>query len=56
MRDAMPAIEGSLSIVSKIFLEKQRINPERIYGLLDAREFHVALIGRKSESPPWYLI
>ena len=42
MRDAMPAIQGSLSTVSKkILLEKQSINPEMICRLLDAREFHV---------------
>ena len=41
MRDVMPAIQGSLSTLSKIFLEKQSINPERICRLLDAREFHV---------------
>ena len=41
MRDVMPAIQGSLSTVSKILLEKQSINQERICRLLDAREFHV---------------
>ena len=41
MRDAMLAIQGSLSTVSKIFWEKKSINLERICRLLDAREFHV---------------
>ena len=41
MRDSMPAIQGSLSTVSQIYLEKQIINPERICRFLDAREFHV---------------
>ena len=41
MCDAMPAIQGSLSTVSKIFLEKQSINPKMICRLLDAWEFHV---------------
>ena len=41
MHGVMPAIQGSISTVSKILLEKQSINPKKIYRLLDAREFHV---------------
>ena len=41
MRDAMLSIQGSLSAMSKILLEKQSIHPERICRLLDSQEFHM---------------
>ena len=41
MRDAMLESQGSLLAESTIIMGKHSINPERIRGVLDAREFQV---------------
>ena len=54
MRDAMNANRGSLWTTSNL-VGKTQHNQEMIRRVLDAREFHVGLVGRQIEPPLGYL-